>query len=45
MEDPSSPNALQPSYAEVDGRIDRDTIVAVLEQEIARLAPDLVAAA
>ena len=35
---------LQPSYVDVDRAPDRDTIVAVLHQEIERLAPDLVAA-
>lgn len=37
--------ALQPDDVDLSRGINRDTIVAVLEQEISRLAPDLVAAA
>jgi hypothetical protein len=36
---------LQPSYVDLDHPMDRNTIVAVLDQEIRRLAPDLAHAA
>jgi hypothetical protein len=36
---------LQPSYVDLDHPMDRNTIVAVLDQEIRRLAPDLTTAA
>ena len=38
-------DTLQPHDVDLSGGIDRDTIIAVLEQEIARFAPDLVAVA